>query len=77
MNRYAKAFGMENTNFSNCHGLGDFNNKSTAADIGRLSCICMMDPMIRETAIMEHKFTKKNFKGVEKNCVLESGNFLS
>ena len=41
MNRYARAFGLESTNYANPHGLSHKNNKSTAADIGKLSCIVM------------------------------------
>jgi len=45
MNRYAKALGMENTFFTNSRGL---DNKSTAAEIGKLSCMAMADPLMRE-----------------------------
>ena len=41
MNRYCHALGLVNTNFNNPHGLSDKNNKSSAADIGKLSCIAM------------------------------------
>lgn len=48
MNRYARALGLESTNYANPHGLSHKNNKSTAYDIGKLSCIAMQDPMLRE-----------------------------
>ena len=48
MNRYARALGLESTNFSNPHGLSDSNNKSTASNVGKLSCIAMQDPIFRE-----------------------------
>lgn len=48
MNRYARALGLESTNFANPHGLSHKNNKSTAADIGKLSCIAMQDPIVRD-----------------------------
>lgn len=41
MNRYGRALGLESTNFANPHGLSHKNNKSTAADIGKLACIAM------------------------------------
>ena len=41
MNRYARALGLESTNYANPHGLSHKNNKSTAADIGKLACIVM------------------------------------
>ena len=51
MNRYARALGLESTNYANPHGLSHKNNKSTAADIGKLSCIVMQDPLVREIVI--------------------------
>ncbi|TNV77075.1 hypothetical protein FGO68_gene8001 [Halteria grandinella] len=48
MNRYARALGLESTNYANPHGLSHKNNKSTAYDIGKLACIAMQDPMLRE-----------------------------
>ena len=36
MNRYAKALGCRNTNFTNVHGLHDVNQYSTARDLGRI-----------------------------------------
>ena len=48
MNRYARALGLESTNFANPHGLSHKNNKSTAADIGKLACIAMQDPIVRD-----------------------------
>ena len=48
MNRYAKALGMENTGFNNPHGLADNKNKSSAADIGKIACIAMQDPIIKQ-----------------------------
>ena len=51
MNRYARALGLESTNYANPHGLSHKNNKSTAADIGKLACIAIQDPLIREIVI--------------------------
>ena len=51
MNRYARALGLESTNYANPHGLSHKNNKSTAADIGKLACIVMQDPLVREIVI--------------------------
>ena len=48
MNRYARALGLESTNFANPHGLSHKNNKATAADIGKLACIAMQDPIVRD-----------------------------
>lgn len=36
MNRYAKALGCRDTNFTNVHGLHDINQYSTARDLGRI-----------------------------------------
>ena len=54
MNRYARALGLESTNYAKPHGLSHKNNKSTAADIGRLSCITMQDPIFREIVMRTH-----------------------
>lgn len=51
MNRYARALGLESTNYANPTGLSHKNNKSTAADIGKLACIAMQDPLVREIVI--------------------------
>ena len=48
MNRNAKGLGLNQTNFANPHGLSHWNNKSTAADVGKLACIAMKDPYIRD-----------------------------
>jgi D-alanyl-D-alanine carboxypeptidase len=48
MNRYARALGLDSTNYANPHGLSHKNNKSTAADIGKLACIAMQDPLMRQ-----------------------------
>ena len=48
MNRYARALGLYSTNYANPHGLGHKNNKSTAADQGKLSAIAMQDPPFRD-----------------------------
>lgn len=48
MNRYARALGLYSTNYANPHGLGHKNNKSTAADQGKLSAIAMQDPLFRD-----------------------------
>jgi len=53
MNRYARALGLECTNYANPHGLSHKNNKSNAADIGKLACIAMQDSMIREVVIKQ------------------------
>ena len=54
MNRYARALGLESTNYANPHGLSHKNNKSTAADIGKLACIVMQDPLVREIVLQKH-----------------------
>ena len=53
MNRYARALGLESTNYANPHGLSHKNNKSTAYDMGKIACIAMQDPMIREVVIKQ------------------------
>lgn len=74
MTNYAKAFGLNNTNFTNCHG-NDINNKSTAADIGRLSAIAMTDPLMRIVcSTLRHDCTGKDYQGNDKNWVFKTGN---
>ena len=53
MNRYARALGLESTNYANPHGLSHKNNKSTAYDVGKLACIAMQDPMMREIVLKQ------------------------
>lgn len=51
MNRYARALGLESTNYANPHGLSHKNNKSTAYDQGKIACIAMQEPLLREVVI--------------------------
>ncbi len=41
MNSKAEELGLENTHFSNPHGLGDDEHYTTAADLATLMCYCM------------------------------------
>jgi len=54
MNRYARALGLESTNYANPHGLSHKNNKSTAYDQGKIACIAMQEPLIREVVIKQN-----------------------
>jgi len=62
MNRYARALGLESTNYANPHGLSHKNNKSTAYDQGKIACIAMQEPLIREVVI------KQNYKCTAKDA---------
>lgn len=48
MNEYAARFGMENTHFSNPHGLDAEDHYSTAHDMARLMIEAMKNPIFRE-----------------------------
>ena len=48
MNSYAKKLGLKNTKFANPHGLPHPDARSTAADIAKLSCICLDIPVFKE-----------------------------
>ena len=47
MNELAKYLGLQNTSFSNSHGLSDVNNKSTSYDIAMLCHYAMKNPHFR------------------------------
>ena len=48
MNIEAKKHQLTSTYFDSPHGLSNIKNKSTAYDIGRLSCICMKHEHFRK-----------------------------
>lgn len=61
MNRYARALGLESTNYANPHGLSHKNNKSTAYDQGKIACIAMQEPLLREVVgKQQHECTAKD-----------------
>jgi len=66
MNTIAKHLKMNKTNFSNCHGLSDCKNKSTACDLVKLSLHCVkFNSRFREivsTTSYEAKIFNKNSK---------------
>lgn len=77
MNRYARAFGLESTNFANAHGLGNSNNRSTAADIGKLSCISMQDPIMRDVCSkVRYECIGRDQYDQPKEFIWKSGNSL-
>ncbi len=47
MNRIAQELGLADTSFANPHGLINFNNKSSARDMAKLSSVAMRDPTFR------------------------------
>ena len=48
MNMYAKKFGMQDTTYSNPHGLADTRNKSSARDICRLTYFFLKDKVLQK-----------------------------
>ncbi|MDO5311721.1 MAG: D-alanyl-D-alanine carboxypeptidase, partial [Clostridia bacterium] len=48
MNKRAKELGMNNTSFSNPHGLDSDKHFSTASDMAKLMCCCMENETFRE-----------------------------
>eukprot|EP01017_Pseudomicrothorax_dubius_P027307 TRINITY_DN3126_c0_g1_i8.p1 TRINITY_DN3126_c0_g1~~TRINITY_DN3126_c0_g1_i8.p1 ORF type:complete len:259 (+),score=30.81 TRINITY_DN3126_c0_g1_i8:798-1574(+) len=48
MNRTAKELKMRDTSYTNPHGLSDFRNRSTAADLAKLGSAAMKDPTFRQ-----------------------------
>lgn len=48
MNNIAKKFGLNNTNYSNPHGLNNKNNVSTAIDQCKLGYHCMNNEIFRQ-----------------------------
>ena len=67
MNNLAEQLGLGETWYANPHGLMNFNNRSSARDIARLSSTAMRDPLFR-TIIKCRRYTCKglDYTGTEK-----------
>ncbi len=77
MNRVAKELKLVNTNFLNPHGMHSYCNRSSAADIARLSSIAMNDPLFREIVRKKQYACKaRNAEGEEKEFVWDNTNKL-
>jgi D-alanyl-D-alanine carboxypeptidase (penicillin-binding protein 5/6) len=48
MNKQAEILGLKGSFYDSPHGLGNYNNKSTALDVARLSTFAMKLPKFRE-----------------------------
>jgi len=48
MNALAQEIGLSRTSFDNPHGLSNPKNRSCAHDLGKLVCVCMLNPFFRE-----------------------------
>jgi D-alanyl-D-alanine carboxypeptidase (penicillin-binding protein 5/6) len=48
MNKNAEILGLKGATYDSPHGLSNYNNKSTASDIARLSTAAMTIPKFRE-----------------------------
>ena len=48
MNQKARAIGCTNTNFTNCHGLDDGNQYTSARDIAKITLEAYKDPVFKE-----------------------------
>ncbi len=60
MNAKAKELGLTNTNFTNCHGLHDEQNYTSAYDMAVLACYALKYPKIREwTSIKQYTFREE------------------
>lgn len=61
MNDFAKAIGCKNTNFTNAHGLDDFNQKTTAYDMYLILKHAIKIPLFREiVAVYERNVPATN-----------------
>jgi len=54
MNRNSNILKLFQTKFANPHGLMNEENKSTAYDVGKLSCIALRNEIIRNVVKTTH-----------------------
>ena len=66
MNKQAEIMNLKGTFYDSPHGLGNYNNKSTALDIARLSTFAMKIPKFREIVSTKFFTIKKNANGNKK-----------
>ena len=72
MNKNAEIIGLKGSFYDSPHGLSNYNNKSTAADVARLSTAAMTFPKFREVVSTKYYSVKKNTNGnifYKKKCV--------
>lgn len=63
MNQRAWALGMENTSFSNPHGLDNDNHYSTARDMARLGAAFLRIPLLRQICTAEDYISRELTSG--------------
>jgi D-alanyl-D-alanine carboxypeptidase (penicillin-binding protein 5/6) len=63
MNKNAEILGLKGSFYDSPHGLSNYNNKSTALDIARLSTAAMGIPKFREVVATKFYTVKKNTNG--------------
>ena len=66
LNKQAELINLKGTFYDSPHGLGNYNNKSTALDIARLSTFAMKSPKFREIVSTKFFTIKKNSNGNKK-----------
>lgn len=63
MNKHAEELGLKCSQYDSPHGLSNYNNKSTALDIAKLSTAAMQIPKFRELVSTKFFTVKKNSNG--------------
>jgi len=63
MNKTAERIGLKNSWYDSPHGLSNFNNKTSAFDIAKLSALCMKMSKFREVVNTKFYMVKKNTNG--------------
>lgn len=66
MNKQAEILGLKSTVYDSPHGLSNFNNKSTALDVAKLSTECMKLKVFREVCGTKFYQVKKGTNGNKK-----------
>jgi|TARA_B110000305_G_scaffold66530_1_gene74505 D-alanyl-D-alanine carboxypeptidase (penicillin-binding protein 5/6) len=66
MNKQAEILGLKGSFYDSPHGLGNYNNKSTALDVARLSTFAMKLPKFREVVQTKFFTVKKGLNGNKK-----------
>jgi len=63
MNKTAESLNLKGTFYDSPHGLANYNNKSTALDIAKLSTEAMRNKKFREIVSTKYYMVKKNTNG--------------
>jgi D-alanyl-D-alanine carboxypeptidase (penicillin-binding protein 5/6) len=63
MNKNGEILGLKGSMYDSPHGLGNYNNKSTALDIAKLATAAMSFQKFREVVSTKFYSVKKNTNG--------------